>query len=69
MELLQGLEPLCSRARLGELGMFTCRREGSRESSESLPEPKGAPGELERDWGQELEGEDRGNDFPEGRAE
>ncbi|KAF4800553.1 solute carrier family 16 member 4 [Turdus rufiventris] len=32
MELLQGLEPLCSGARLGELGVFTWRREGSRES-------------------------------------
>ena len=49
--MLQGLEPLCSRARLGELGVLTWRREGSRESSEPLPGPKGTPGELGRDFG------------------
>ncbi|RLV94663.1 hypothetical protein DV515_00013051 [Chloebia gouldiae] len=59
-ELLQGLEPLCSGARLGELGVFTWRREGSRESSV----PKGAPGELERDLGQGMEGQDTGNGCP-----
>ena len=53
MELLQGWSP--SGARLGELGMFTWRREGSKESSEPLPGPKGAPGELERDFGRGLE--------------
>ncbi|KAF4801683.1 hypothetical protein TURU_032682 [Turdus rufiventris] len=41
MELVQGLEPICSGARLGELGMLTWRREGSRESSEPLTGPKG----------------------------
>ena len=39
--------------RLGELGVLTWRREGSKESSELLTGPKGAPGELERDWGQD----------------
>ncbi|RMC17053.1 hypothetical protein DUI87_05626 [Hirundo rustica rustica] len=70
MEVFQGLEPLCSGARLGQLGVFTWGREGSRESSEPLPEPKGAPGELERDWGQRMEGQDTGNGFPlpEGRV-
>ena len=29
-----------------------------------LPGPKGAPGELERDWGQGMEGQDTGNSFP-----
>ncbi|XP_041273422.1 uncharacterized protein LOC121342807 [Onychostruthus taczanowskii] len=48
--------------RLGELGLLT-GREGSRESSEPLPEPKGAPGELERDWGRGMEGQDTGNVF------
>uniref|UniRef100_A0A8C3RDP5 Activator 1 subunit 5 n=1 Tax=Cyanoderma ruficeps TaxID=181631 RepID=A0A8C3RDP5_9PASS len=69
-ELLPGLEPLCSAARLGELGVLTWRTEGSRDTSEPLPGPKGAPGELERDWGQGLEGQDTGNGFPlpEGRA-
>ena len=47
----QGLEPLCSGARLGELGVLTWRGEGSRESSEPLAGPKGAPGELQRDFG------------------
>ncbi|TRZ13532.1 hypothetical protein HGM15179_013583 [Zosterops borbonicus] len=50
-EMFQELELLYSGARLGELGVFTWRREGSRESSEPLPEPKGDPGELERDMG------------------
>ncbi|NXO30662.1 FEZ1 protein, partial [Cisticola juncidis] len=44
-----------------ELGVLTWRGEGSRESSEPLPGPEGAPGELERDWGQGLEGQDTGN--------
>ena len=26
--------------------------------------PKGAPGELERDWGQGMEGQEPGNGFP-----
>ena len=43
--------------------MLPWRREGSRESSEPLPMPKGAPGELERDWGQGMEGQDTGNAF------
>ncbi|NWT62786.1 PYGL protein, partial [Erythrocercus mccallii] len=38
--------------------------EGSRENSEPLPMPKEAPGELERDWGQGMEGQDTGNGFP-----
>ena len=44
--------------------MFPWRREGHRESSEPLAGPKGAPGELERDWGQGLEGQEPGNGFP-----
>ncbi|TRZ11211.1 hypothetical protein HGM15179_015883 [Zosterops borbonicus] len=48
------------------------RREEKRreESSEPLPGPEGAPGELEREWGQGLEGQDTGNGFAwtEGRA-
>ncbi|TRZ10109.1 hypothetical protein HGM15179_017005 [Zosterops borbonicus] len=40
---------------------------GSRESSEPLAGPKGAPGELERDWGQGMEGQDTGNGFPLGK--
>ncbi|XP_051629787.1 translation initiation factor IF-2-like [Manacus candei] len=44
-EMLPGLEPLCSGARLGELGVLSWGREGSRETLEPLPEPKGAPGE------------------------
>ncbi|RMC17063.1 hypothetical protein DUI87_05637 [Hirundo rustica rustica] len=69
-EMFQGLEPLCSGARLGELEVLTWRGEGSRESSEPLPEPKGAQGELERDLGQGMEGQDTGNGFPlpEGRV-
>ena len=63
-EMLWGLEPLCSGARLGELGVITWRGEGSRETSELLPVPKGAPGELERDWGQMMEGHNTGNGFP-----
>ncbi|TRZ09576.1 hypothetical protein HGM15179_017530 [Zosterops borbonicus] len=60
MEMFQGL---------GELGMFPWRGEGSRESSEPLAGPEGAPGELERDWRQGMEGQDTGNSFalPEGR--
>ena len=30
---------------------------------EPLPVPKGAPGELERDFGQGMEGQDKGNGF------
>ncbi|NXB51241.1 WHRN protein, partial [Leucopsar rothschildi] len=41
--------------RLRELGVFTWT--DSRESSEPLSVPKGAPGELERDWGQGMEGQ------------
>ena len=40
--------------------MFPWRREGSKETSDPLAGPKGAPGELERDWGQGLEGQDKG---------
>ena len=36
------------------------RREGSKESFQNIPEVKGAPGELERDWGQGMEGQDTG---------
>ncbi|RMC18847.1 hypothetical protein DUI87_04743 [Hirundo rustica rustica] len=61
MELLEGWSP--SGARLGELGIFPWRREGSRESSEPLARPEGAPRELERDWGQGMEGQDTGNGF------
>ncbi|RMC10543.1 hypothetical protein DUI87_13348 [Hirundo rustica rustica] len=43
--------------------MFPRRREGSRESFQNIPGPKGAPGELQRDWGQGLEGQDTGNGF------
>ncbi|RMC10540.1 hypothetical protein DUI87_13345 [Hirundo rustica rustica] len=57
-----GLEPLCSGARLEELGVLTWR-EGSRESFQNIPGTKGAPGELQRDWGQGLEGQDTGNGF------
>ncbi|TRZ10592.1 hypothetical protein HGM15179_016516 [Zosterops borbonicus] len=64
-EMLPGLEPLCSGARLGELGVFTCTREGFRETSEPLTGPKGAPGELERDLGQ---GTGNGFPLPEGRV-
>uniref|UniRef100_A0A8U7NAZ6 Uncharacterized protein n=1 Tax=Corvus moneduloides TaxID=1196302 RepID=A0A8U7NAZ6_CORMO len=35
-EGLRGLEPRCSGARLGELGVLTWRGEGSRQSSEPL---------------------------------
>ncbi|RMC17055.1 hypothetical protein DUI87_05628 [Hirundo rustica rustica] len=62
-EMLQELEPLCSGARLGELGVLTWRGEGSRETSEPLPGPKEAPGELERGLGQGMEGQDTGNGF------
>ena len=62
--MLQGLEPLCSGARLGELGVLTWRRKGSRETSEPLPGPEGVPGELERDLGQGMEGQDTGDGFP-----
>ncbi|TRZ18622.1 hypothetical protein HGM15179_008473 [Zosterops borbonicus] len=64
MKMLQKLELLCSGARLGELGVFTWRREGSRETSEPLLESKGAPGELERGLEQGMEGQDTGNGFP-----
>ncbi|RMB95469.1 hypothetical protein DUI87_28092 [Hirundo rustica rustica] len=59
-----------SGARLGELGLLTWRGEGSRVISEPLPVPEGAPGELERDWEQGMEGQDTGNGFPlpEGRV-
>ena len=40
-ELLQGWSP--SGAGLGELGVLSCRGEGSRESCEPLAGPKGAP--------------------------
>ena len=39
------------------------KREGSEETSEPLPGPKGAPGEQERDFGQGIEGQDTGNGF------
>ena len=58
--MLQRLEPLCSGARLGELGVFTWRREGSRETLEPLPVPKGAPRELEKDFGQGPGGTEQG---------
>ncbi|NXF26951.1 SHAN3 protein, partial [Rhodinocichla rosea] len=38
-----------------------CRREGSRESFQHIPGPGGAPGELQRDWGQGLQGQHPGN--------
>uniref|UniRef100_A0A8C0ZFF2 Pumilio homolog 1 n=1 Tax=Cyanistes caeruleus TaxID=156563 RepID=A0A8C0ZFF2_CYACU len=41
-------------------GAFRIPR-GSRESSEPPPGPAGAPGELERGWGQGLQGQDPGN--------
>ena len=44
-------------ARLGELGVLTWTGGSSRESSEPLPEPKG---ELEKDKGQGMEGQDNG---------
>ncbi|RMC19490.1 hypothetical protein DUI87_04102 [Hirundo rustica rustica] len=62
--MVPGLEILCSGASLGELGVFTCRRESSRETSEPLLVPEGAPGELERHLGQGMEGQDTGNGFP-----
>lgn len=34
--------------------------EGSKESSDSVPVPKGDPGELERNW---MEGQETGNGF------
>ena len=46
--------------RVRELGGPACRRDSPRESSEPLPEPEGAPRELERDWGQGMEGQDMG---------
>lgn len=48
--MLWRLEPLCSGVRLGELEVLTWGREGCREISEPLPVPKGASGELERDF-------------------
>ena len=68
-EVFQGLEPLCSEGRLGELGVVTWRREGSRETSEPLSVSKGAPGVLERDWGQGMEGQDNGEWFPTARGQ
>ncbi|TRZ25247.1 hypothetical protein HGM15179_001826 [Zosterops borbonicus] len=59
MEMLYGLEPLCFGPKLGDLGVFTQRRVGSRETSEPLSVPKGAPGELERAFGQGLECQDK----------
>ena len=55
--------------RLRELGVFTWRGEGSRETSEPLPEPKGAPGKLERDLGQGMEGQDNVEWLPTARGE
>ncbi|TRZ06738.1 hypothetical protein HGM15179_020370 [Zosterops borbonicus] len=54
---------------LWRLGISNWRKEGSRESLEPFPEPKGAPGELERDWGPGMEGQDTGNGIPTGKRE
>lgn len=40
-----------------------CSPEGSRDTSEPLPEPKGSPIELERYFGHVMEGQDRGQQF------
>ena len=63
MEMLPGLELLWSQAgRAGNVHLEKGRIQGE------LRVPKGAPGELERDWGQGLEGQEPGNGFkmPEG---
>ncbi|TRZ20735.1 hypothetical protein HGM15179_006399 [Zosterops borbonicus] len=66
MKMVRGLDPGwdtrgCSPGEEKDLG----------ENLEPLPGPKGAPGELERDWGQGNEGQNTGNGFllPEDRHE
>ncbi|XP_063249314.1 trifunctional purine biosynthetic protein adenosine-3-like isoform X2 [Prinia subflava] len=54
-----GLEPLWSQA--GRAGGAPLERRSSRESSEPLPGPEGAPGELQRDNCQGLQGQEPGN--------
>lgn len=44
---------MCPEARTGELGMFSWKREGSDETLEFLPVPKGVPGVFKRDLAQE----------------
>ena len=60
-----------AKARLGELRVSRQEKRRLQGDSEPLPGPKRAPGELERDWGQGMEGQDTGNGFPlpEGRAD
>lgn len=47
MKMVRKLEHLCYADRLRELRLFIGRREGSRESLEHLPAPKGA---LQESW-------------------
>ena len=62
--MLQGLEPLCSEPGWESCGCSAWRREGSGETLEPFPVPKGAPGELAVG----LECQDKGNGFPFQRA-
>ncbi|RMB98485.1 hypothetical protein DUI87_24699 [Hirundo rustica rustica] len=63
MELLLGLELIWSQAgRAGNVPLERRRIQGE------LRVPKGAPGELERGWGQGMEGQDTGNGFRVGKG-